>query len=76
MSALNKLLDTLLGNDRERAASPRYAGRESATDRAARKRREGHRRRGAAQAAAKGQAWEDRTHQGIRTGRYRQGGEG
>ncbi|WP_326779698.1 hypothetical protein OG481_02050 [Streptomyces longwoodensis] len=75
MSALDKLLDRLLGNDHARAAT-KYAGRESATDRAARKRREGHHRRGADRAAAKGQAWEDRTHQGIRTGRYRQGGEG
>lgn len=37
-------LDRLLGNDRERAAT-RYAGRESATDRAARLRREKHRAR-------------------------------
>jgi hypothetical protein len=76
MSALDKFLDKLLGNDRERAASPRYAGRESATDRAARKRREGHHRGGAARAAAAGQAWEDRIQRNIRTGRYRQGGEG
>ncbi|MEU3507652.1 hypothetical protein ABZ733_06950 [Streptomyces longwoodensis] len=66
MSALDKFLDKLLGNDRERAASPRYAGRESATDRAARKRREGHHRRGADRAAAKGQAWEEREHQRLR----------
>ncbi|MGW5477672.1 hypothetical protein [Streptomyces sp. NPDC004008] len=37
-------LDRLLGNDRERAAT-QYAGRESASETAARKRREGHRAR-------------------------------
>lgn len=34
-------LDRLFGNDHERAAT-QYADRESASDRAARKRREGH----------------------------------
>jgi hypothetical protein len=38
------LLDKLFGNDRERAET-KYAGRESATDRAARKRREKYRAR-------------------------------
>lgn len=38
------LLNRLFGNDHERAAT-RYEGRESATDRAARKRRENHRAR-------------------------------
>jgi hypothetical protein len=47
------------GRDRQLAAS-KYAGRESATDRAARQRRQNHRRTGAAQAATQGQAWEDR----------------
>ncbi|WP_073946503.1 hypothetical protein [Streptomyces kebangsaanensis] len=51
-------LDRLLGNDRERAAT-RYAGQESASDRAARKRREGH-RRNLTKTAREGQAWEDR----------------
>jgi hypothetical protein len=37
-------LDRLFGNDHERAAT-RYADRESASDAAARKRREGHRAR-------------------------------
>ncbi|WP_328425989.1 hypothetical protein [Streptomyces sp. NBC_00443] len=50
-------LDRLFGNDHERAAT-RYAGRESASAAAARKRREGH-RRNATKAARKGQAWED-----------------
>ncbi|MFC7909045.1 hypothetical protein [Streptomyces nigra] len=52
------ILDRFLGDDRERAAT-KYAGRESASDRAARKRREGH-RRSATKAARKGQAWEDK----------------
>jgi hypothetical protein len=38
-------LDKVLGNDRERAAQPQYEGRESASETAARKRREGHRAR-------------------------------
>ncbi|SFY52075.1 hypothetical protein [Streptomyces sp. F-1] len=37
-------LDRLLGNDHQRAAE-KYAGRESASDQAARKRREKHRAR-------------------------------
>jgi hypothetical protein len=67
MGRLERFLDRLLGDDHERAAT-KYAGRESATDRAARKRREGHRRSGAVQAAAQGQAWEDREHQRLRRG--------
>lgn len=64
-------LDRLLGNDRERAAD-RYAGRESATDRAARKRREKYHRKGVARAARQGQAWEDRDRaQDRRGGWYR-----
>ncbi|MFI8300012.1 hypothetical protein ACIGCZ_29210 [Streptomyces nigra] len=51
------ILDRLFGNDHERAAS-KYAGRESATDRAARSRRQGH-QRNATKAARQGQAWED-----------------
>lgn len=53
------LLSRLLGNDRELAAT-KYAGRESASDKAARKRRENHRARGIRQAAARGEAWETR----------------
>jgi hypothetical protein len=45
------------GNDRELAAT-RYAGRESATDRATRVGRE-RRIRSATKAARKGQQWED-----------------
>ena len=37
-------LDKVFGNDHERAAT-KYAGKESASDRAARKRRQGHRAR-------------------------------
>lgn len=52
-------LDRLFGNDHERAAT-QYEGRESASESAGRKRREGHRRGGATKAARRGQAWEDR----------------
>jgi hypothetical protein len=51
------LLDRLFGNDRERAAT-QYAGRESASASAARKRR-AQRSRSATRADRKGQAWED-----------------
>lgn len=47
----------LFGNDRAMAANT-YSGRESATDKAARKRREKH-HRNAAKADRKGQAWHD-----------------
>ena len=46
------------GNDRE-LADTRYAGRESASDKAARRRRENYRRT-VTKAARAGQAWEDR----------------
>lgn len=58
-----KLPKFLGGNDRELAAT-KYAGRESASDRAARKeaeasarRRRSHHKSGADRAARKGQAW-------------------
>ncbi|MFJ6645788.1 hypothetical protein ACIQPS_09015 [Streptomyces sp. NPDC091290] len=44
------------GNDRQ-LADTRYAGRESASDRAARKRRENH-RRSITKTAAKAERWE------------------
>ncbi|MEU5431020.1 hypothetical protein AB0H73_36200 [Streptomyces olivoreticuli] len=47
----------LFGNDKKLANST-YSGRESASDQAARKRREGHRRNVTA-ADRQGQAWED-----------------
>lgn len=59
------ILDRLLGNDRERARQ--YKGRESASDEAARKRRTGH-RRSVPDAAAEGQAWEDRDRARERRG--------
>jgi hypothetical protein len=59
-------LDKLLGNDQQRAAD-RYADRESASDRAARKRRQAY-HRNVGKAAAKGQAWEDRDRAGDRRG--------
>jgi hypothetical protein len=46
-------------SDRE-LAETKYAGRESASDRASRRRRENHRNKGAQQAADQGQAWDDR----------------
>lgn len=45
------------GNDAELAAT-QYAGRESATDRAGRLRRESHRAKGSRRAAAEGEQWE------------------
>lgn len=64
-------LDRLLGNDHHRAAT-KYAGQESATDRAARQRRNAH-RRAIPNAASKGQAWEDadRMAERQRRGPYR-----
>ncbi|WP_432041438.1 hypothetical protein [Streptomyces cadmiisoli] len=47
------------GNDRQLAAT-QYAGRESATERAARKRRESYHRKGVRKAATQGEAWERR----------------
>lgn len=59
-------LDRLFGNDHERATT-QYAGRESASDEAARRRREGH-RRNVTKAARQGQAWEDRDRARDRKG--------
>ena len=56
MSLLGRLFG--VGNDRQLAAT-KYAGRESASDSAARGRRAGHRNGGAARAARAGRAWED-----------------
>jgi hypothetical protein len=66
------LLDRLLGNDQQRAAT-KYAGRESATQQAARTRRTGH-RRNILGTARQGQAWEDqdRQQERQRRGDYRQ----
>lgn len=58
-------LDRLLGNDRERAAQPKYAGRTSASETAAAKRRAGH-RRSIAKTAAKAEAWEQRDRRRFR----------
>ncbi|MEU6279753.1 hypothetical protein [Streptomyces sp. NPDC047028] len=57
------------GRDRHLAAS-KYAGRESASDQAARQRRASHRRSGARDAARAGQAWEDRDRAQDRKGRW------
>ncbi|WP_435245878.1 hypothetical protein [Streptomyces sp. NRRL F-5630] len=46
------------GNDRQ-LAKEQYAGRESASDRASRKRRERYHSGGALRAARKGQSWDD-----------------
>ncbi|MFJ9128919.1 hypothetical protein ACIRJS_32940 [Streptomyces sp. NPDC102340] len=48
-------------------AATKYEGRESATDKAARGRREGHRRSIPA-TAAQGQAWEDKDREAERRG--------
>lgn len=55
-------------SDRDLAAT-KYAGRESASDRAARQRREGH-RRNIGRAAAAGQAWEDRDREQEQRSRW------
>lgn len=47
-------------------AATKYEGRESATDEASRKRREGHRSKGIARATAEGEAWEDRDRRRFR----------
>ncbi|MET9965436.1 hypothetical protein ABZZ80_05795 [Streptomyces sp. NPDC006356] len=53
------LLSWLGGSNDRQLAETSYSGRESASDRAARKRREGH-RRSASKAAAKGEQWESK----------------
>jgi hypothetical protein len=57
------------GNDRQLAAT-KYAGRESASDSAARGRRTSHRNSGANRAARKGQAWEDRDRKQDKRGTW------
>lgn len=66
------LFGRLLGNDQQRAAT-KYAGRESATQQAARSRRQGHRRSILGTARA-GQRWEDadRQQERQRRGPYAQ----
>lgn len=66
-----------LGNDKAMAAD-KYAGRQSASDRAARKaaaktaqRQTRHKRTGATRAARHGQAWEDNDRMRERYGRRR-----
>lgn len=59
-------LDRLLGNDQERAAH--YEGRESASESAARKRRERH-HRNVGKAAAEGEAWERKDRRRFGGGR-------
>ena len=51
------LLSNLFGGNDRQLAETKYADRESATDRAARQRREGH-RRSIGKAIAKGEKWE------------------
>ncbi|WP_445524779.1 hypothetical protein [Streptomyces cyslabdanicus] len=53
------------GNDRALAAE-KYAGRESATARATRKRHEGHRRTGVNRAAQQGERWEQKDRRRFR----------
>ena len=51
--------DRLFGNDHERAEA-HYSGRESASDRASRKRRDNHRSKGIRRAADAGDKWEQK----------------
>ena len=63
MGALGRFMRSLTpGNDHQLAARD-YPGHESASDEAARKRRERHRGQGSQRAAARGQRWDakDRT---------------
>lgn len=62
-------LNRLLGNDQQRAET-KYADRESASQTAARKRRQGHHRNTQA-AARQGQAWETRDRARDRKGGWR-----
>lgn len=57
-------LGRLFGNDHQRAAT-KYAGRESASETAARKRRQGH-RRSIAKAAAQAERWEQQDRRRYR----------
>jgi hypothetical protein len=59
--------DRVFGDDHQRAAD-RYEGRESASDSAARSRRQSHKRSGATRAARQGQAWEDADRANDRKG--------
>ncbi len=59
-------LDRLFGNDHQ-LAETRYAGRESATETAARKRRQSH-HRNITTTARTGQAWEDNDRRQDRRG--------
>ncbi|MFE4718906.1 hypothetical protein ACFRLW_21155 [Streptomyces sp. NPDC056728] len=52
-------------SDAELAAT-RYAGRESATEKAARKRRSDHRSKGIARATREGDAWEEQDRKRFR----------
>lgn len=59
------------GNDHQ-LAETRYAGRESATDRAARKRREKHHSGSATKAARQGQNWDTKDRKQDRKGPWYQ----
>jgi hypothetical protein len=69
MGALGRFVRSLVpGNDHELAAT-QYAGRESASDEAARKRRERH-RRSIAKTSARGQAWQAKDRAQDRKGTW------
>lgn len=71
MGAFGNFIRSLVpGNDHQLAAT-QYAGRESASDRAARKRRERYHNGGATKTAREGQAWEDADRQREKRGRGR-----
>jgi hypothetical protein len=61
------LFDRLFGDDHERAA--KYEGRESASDRASRKRRENYRSKGIRRAADAGERWEQKDRRRFGGGR-------
>lgn len=69
MKLLANLIDSLIGGHDHELAE-RYADQESATERASRKRREGHRLQ-IPEAARRGQTWEDADR-----ARERRGGRG
>ena len=61
------LFSNLFGSGDRQLAETKYAGRESASEQAARRRREGH-RRNISRASAQGEAWEKADRQRFRTG--------
>lgn len=59
-------LSNLFGGNDHQLAETKYADRESATDRAARKRRQSHHAKGIRQAATAGERWEQQDRRRYR----------